>query len=1075
MARAKAKAAAEAKAKAEEEERQRIVAERRAASAAYRRAKAQYLLGDLDKRMAAWRAIEPRRTRYGDDARVPAPLRPGARGGARRGGRRGAGRRRRVARLDRRGGAARGAPPGARRRPGNGGPRRRRRPRRRGRARTPDALRDSRVPSCPATSTSSARARPTTASRDLARRGPEVARARRGRGGARRARARRRVLRARPRPSPTCRRCGGPRRTPSASPRTTATTTSRCCSRPGASTCCCGPRAGAAVRRRRVRPRRVGPARAARADGVRPGGLRPRARRGGLAANVLQKKFWRGRVWWPPFWARVKAHRIAVAEALVAPTAGATTTRARTCRHYYPKKWFCLLLYEDHVVAVAQRFIRRVLDYRTKVLLDARRHLRTVNAALSAFTRAPCDGAARAPLPRGRARSADARGPRYCRRRRPHRRGGRCVSSCSSAWRGAARPRPASRSSRTSGRRRVRPRDAPRRAAARGRRSRWRGAGGSRRAARRRRASRRGRGASTRARPRSASPRSASSTRRASCRAPRASSPRAAGHDARGEAFDGRIVARALQRACRPASFLIDRPCFQRWFSLIRPIDDGSPARRAQAPPAPGGARRLRPCSHRRGGAPRGPEGRAPGPGPRERGRDVRREAAVLAHRRRHAVLRRRRPRRAAGRGPAADDGDGRAARRGGAPRRGAAADAGAGQRPTTAARPVWWRRASGARPSRGGRALAALPDAAKEGGHPLAGAAAALFALHLRAWNCALRTVVVVAAPVDTDLAAALGGCRTLRELCLVDGRLGPEALAALWGAVRAAGLRLEAVRVDDAHHHRRLAPGAARAARYGDVGRAVGACVGDYVFRQVGRLRAVALVRGGLGDAAVEWIGRARSRPATSSSCFWTTTASATAAPRRWPAASPPTEPAGAGARRQLRHERRVGGAPGRAADAPGRRRRRRGPASTSRATTPTTGSRPGSANMRPCWRGTRPSGGWRSRATRGVRTPLARVYAARDAAAAAAREGAVRARTTPPRNRLATVVERRRPPKAARRRAVPPHARVDEADARVGSLTNVVCCFNGCGLFPGLRLSRNPVCYTTPPIYFRRRALW
>mgnify|MGYP003309938326 CR=1 FL=1 len=107
---------------------------------------------------------------------------------------------------------------------------------------------------------------------------------------------------------------------------------------------------------------------------------------------------------------------------------------------------------------------------------------------------------------------------------------------------------------------------------------------------------------------------------------------------------------------------------------------------------------------------------------------------------------------------------------------------------------------------------LAALPDAAKEGGHPLAGAAAALFALHLRAWNCALRTVVVVAAPVDTDLAAALGGCRTLRELCLVDGRLGPEALAALWGAVRAAGLRLEAVRVDDAHHHRRLAPGAAR-----------------------------------------------------------------------------------------------------------------------------------------------------------------------------------------------------------------------------------------------------------------------
>ena len=42
-----------------------------------------------------------------------------------------------------------------------------------------------------------------------------------------------------------------------------------------------------------------------------------RARAEEAAANVLQKKFWRGRVWWPPFWARVKAHRIAVAEALV--------------------------------------------------------------------------------------------------------------------------------------------------------------------------------------------------------------------------------------------------------------------------------------------------------------------------------------------------------------------------------------------------------------------------------------------------------------------------------------------------------------------------------------------------------------------------------------------------------------------------------------------------------------------------------------------------------------------------------------------------------------------------------------
>ena len=141
MARAKAKAAAlEAKAKAEEEERQRIVAERRAASAAYRRAKAQYILADLDKRMAAWRA-RPRRTRYGDDA-LCLPSRPGARGGARRGGRRGAGRRRRVARLDRRGGAARRRT--SRRPP----PPRKRGPRRPAPAaaprpwRTPDALRD---------------------------------------------------------------------------------------------------------------------------------------------------------------------------------------------------------------------------------------------------------------------------------------------------------------------------------------------------------------------------------------------------------------------------------------------------------------------------------------------------------------------------------------------------------------------------------------------------------------------------------------------------------------------------------------------------------------------------------------------------------------------------------------------------------------------------------------------------------------------------------------------------------------------------------------------------------------------
>ena len=73
------------------------------------------------------------------------------------------------------------------------------------------------------------------------------------------------------------------------------------------------------------------------------------------AANVLQKKFWRGRVWWPPFWARVKAHRIAVAEALVEADRWGHYAAREDLRYYYPKKWFCLLLYEDHVVAVAQR------------------------------------------------------------------------------------------------------------------------------------------------------------------------------------------------------------------------------------------------------------------------------------------------------------------------------------------------------------------------------------------------------------------------------------------------------------------------------------------------------------------------------------------------------------------------------------------------------------------------------------------------------------------------------------------------------------------------------------------------
>ena len=385
-----------------------------------------------------------------------------------------------------------------------------------------------------------------------------------------------------------------------------------------------------------------------------------------------------------------------------------------------------------------------------------------------------------------------------------------------------------------------------------------------------------------------------------------------------------------------------------------------------------------------------------------------------LAHRRRYAVLRRRLAGRRDAVPPRTMETVARlveAARRDAA----AAADAGAGQRPTTAARPVWV--APGLRGEAIARrtSLAALPDAAKAGGHPLAGAASALFALPLRAWNCALRTVVVVAAPVDADLAAALGGCRTLRELCLVDGRLGPESMAALWGAVRAAGLRLEAVRVDDAHHHRRLAPGAARAARYGAVGRAVGACVGDYVFRQVGRLRAVALVRGGLGDAAVEFIGNALAacdlvelllddnRVGDGGAAALAGGLAANGSLRVLGLADNCVTNAGLGALLGALRTRPAGGDGGAARLDLARNH------TDDRLAPWICQYAPLLARDPAFWGLALEGNAWRP-------TPLARVYAARDAAAAAAREGAVRARTPPPRNRLATVVERRRPPKAA-----------------------------------------------------------
>ena len=209
MARAKAKAAAlEAKAKAEEEERQRIVAERRAASAAYRRAKAQYILADLDKRMAAWRA-RPRRTRYGDDAlclllyalaleAAPAEAAVEAPAGD-------------DASLASTGEAApprrtsRRPPPPRKRGPGAGAGR--------GAAAVADAGRAPRprVPAVPRPRP--VRTRRATTAPELARRPPATRRARRGRGRAASPCSPSSATSA-AWPSPTCRRCGGPRTDP---------------------------------------------------------------------------------------------------------------------------------------------------------------------------------------------------------------------------------------------------------------------------------------------------------------------------------------------------------------------------------------------------------------------------------------------------------------------------------------------------------------------------------------------------------------------------------------------------------------------------------------------------------------------------------------------------------------------------------------------------------------------------------------------------------------------------------------------------------------------------------------------
>lgn len=822
MARAKAKAdALEKQRRADEAERQRIVAERRAASAAYRRAKAQYLLEALDERMARWRA-RPWRTRYGDDplclllyalaleAAAGDDVAPVERGEAAPEAYLPA-----AAAVERRVDDvctnAPGPAPAPAASPETETPRT-----------PPDALRDRAFRSCRARNAFGAA----------------------GYGGARHWLGDRRTWRAlaeaaADRGEPVLAvefyargldvRYVSPKRRAQTDPenvnaydRDDDVALLLACGRQHMllrNPARARGRADAAFALDEWDPR------ARRVQMAFDPDVFDRCRAEEAAANVLQKKFWRGRVWWPPFWARVKAERIRAAEALVAQDRWGHAAAREDLRYYSPTKWFCLLLYEDAVVGVVQRFLRKILEYRVRVLLDASRHLRTVNAALSAYTRTPDRAEARAQV------RAVARDPRTMRDHALHRLAARVRDEDAAVLRlqsAARRRQAAQRFTVLKDEWEMRQYDAEMR-----RDTLRREADGAVRACRRA-AARRAAAARIQARARGAARRAATTRMRAArrfaaaCAVARGVRRRARERRAMmraAEAFDGRIVlARALQRAFRR-----------------RLAARGACALFAQA---------------------------------RWRGRAGRRAARLAwvranaadtfaekwrrrAHLRRYAVLRRRladRSERVPPRTVAA------VARLVAAARRDAAdvTDAGAGQRPRTAARPIWV--APGLRGEAIARrsSLAALPEPGQA--HPLAGAAAPLFVLHLRAWNCALKTMVVVGAPLHADLAAALGGCRTVRELCLVQCQLGPEALVGLWGAVRAAGLRLEHLHVDDAHHHRALAlPGAAREARYGAVGRALGACVGDYVFRQVGLLRRVALCRGGLGDAAAAGVGRA------------------------------------------------------------------------------------------------------------------------------------------------------------------------------------------------------------------------
>ena len=162
--------------------------------------------------------------------------------------------------------------------------------------------------------------------------------------------------------------------------------------------------------------------------------------------------------------------------------------------------------------------------------------------------------------------------------------------------------------------------------------------------------------------------------------------------------------------------------------------------------------------------------------------------------------------------------------------------------------------RAFGAR-----RALAALP--ADDIGHPLDGVAGPLLALALSHWQCALQSLALVdcADALGSDsqnavaLGGALGGCRSLRALAVLGCGLGPKTADALFDALRASGLALERLHVDE---ERRAWLPPARGTGPA-LGAAAGRALGDYVFQQLGRLAVLHVSRAGLGDAGGAALG--------------------------------------------------------------------------------------------------------------------------------------------------------------------------------------------------------------------------